>query len=72
MLLEVDGKLIVKKSDPSPLRCPSCHRFFPPERGTGVSRNEPIRCPFCAQQAEYKTFVVDFVTLTDAKVLTYF
>lgn len=67
MLLEVDGKLLVGKGEPNPLRCPQCNRFFPRK-----ATEEHRRCPFCSLQAEVEDFEVEFVELAPVKLLAYF
>lgn len=67
MLLEVDGKVLVGKSDPNPLRCPNCKRFFPWKE----EEESPVRCPQCAHQGDFSDFRTEFRELCLARVLAY-
>lgn len=69
MLLEVDGKLIVGKSEPDPLRCPQCRRFLPWKK---MAPQENLRCPFCAHQGLVEEFEANFVELAPVRLLAYF
>lgn len=71
MLLEMDGKLVIGKSEPNPFRCPMCHRFFSPGKETASEENR--RCPFCSFQSATQDFeAVKFVELAPVKLLAYY
>lgn len=70
MLLEVDGKLVVGKSEPDPLRCPNCHRFF--SRKVSTPEGENLRCIWCAHQSAIEEFEAKFVELAPVRLLAYY
>lgn len=70
MLLEVDGKLVVGKSEPNPLRCPQCRRFSP-WKETAAEGN--LRCNFCSHQGTIEEFKeVNFVEIAPVRLLAYY
>jgi tRNA(Ile2) C34 agmatinyltransferase TiaS len=65
LFLESEGRIVVGKDDPDPLKCPDCGKLFDGALGTGGK----MRCPSCRYQGTKNEFKTKVAQVAEARVL---